>query len=80
MNLSGSAIESLTNKFNLSESELVVIHDEIAFEVGVFKLKTNGSNGGHNGLKSIINYYGSNFKRIRIGVGHPNKLNVSLSQ
>ena len=70
MNLSGESIRD-TVKFNKIDPEhIIVIHDEIALDVGSVKLKFGGGAGGHNGLKSIISCIGTqDFIRVRIGVG-----------
>lgn len=53
--------------------ETLVVYDEVAFPVGVTKIKIGGGDNGHNGMKSVINGFGGNreFPRLRIGVGHP---------
>lgn len=73
MNLSGDAVGPFLRYFAIEPIETVVAFDEVAFEVGVTKLKIGGSAGGHNGIRSIISSLGGDrqFGRLRIGVGHP---------
>lgn len=78
MNNSGQAVVSFMHYFQIDVSELVVIYDDMDLSVGQVRLRQKGSAGGHNGMKSIIQYVGSDqFKRIRIGVGRPD-VNTSV--
>jgi PTH1 family peptidyl-tRNA hydrolase len=71
MNLSGESVVSLLGYFKLPPGRLLVIHDELDLEPGVVRLKRGGGDGGHRGLRSIIELLGNaNFLRLRIGVGH----------
>ena len=70
MNNSGEAVEAVINYYKLSVKDLLVIYDDISFDVGEIKIKKKGSAGGHNGIKSIIYDTGEeDFVRIKIGVG-----------
>ena len=70
MNNSGIAVAQILNYYDLSLDKLIVIYDDISFAVGEFKIKTDGSSGGHNGIKSLIEHlHSQDFKRIKIGVG-----------
>ena len=73
MNLSGDAIGPLARFYKLAADDVLVAYDEVAFPVGVARLKSGGGHNGHNGLKSIISALGNErgFARLRIGVGHP---------
>lgn len=73
MNLSGEAAEPLRSSLGLPLTEVLVILDEVQLAVGKLKLSSGGSDGGHNGLKSLDHCFGSNeYGRLRIGVGpHP---------
>lgn len=72
MNLSGEAVKPLLNFFKAEIDDLLVIYDDLDLPVGKLRLRTKGSAGGHNGIKSIIQHIGTQeFKRIRIGVGRP---------
>lgn len=72
MNLSGRSIRSALDFFKLEPSEVLVIVDEIALPVGKIRLRGEGSDGGHNGLKSVEQMLGTpKYPRLRIGVGSP---------
>lgn len=75
MNSSGEAIRAAADFYNLPPEKVLVLVDDIALDVGSIRIRNGGSDGGHNGLKSIIKELGSSaFPRIRIGVGkkpHP---------
>lgn len=69
MNNSGVAISEAATFYKIPAENIIVLHDEISFEPGLFRIRRKGSAGGHNGLKSIISYIGEDFPRIKIGVG-----------
>jgi len=70
MNLSGNAVLELMNFYKLSNKDIIVIYDDATIDFGTFRFKKNGSFGGHNGIKSIINKIGTDvFDRLKIGVG-----------
>ncbi len=70
MNLSGNAVGPLCGRFNLAPENILVIVDDMDLPVGRIRLRRNGSSGGHNGLKSIIEKLQSEkFNRLRIGIG-----------
>ncbi len=72
MNLSGCAVAPLSRRLGIAPGEILVISDDLDLEAGRLRLRRNGSDGGHNGLKSIIAELGSaDFKRLRIGIGRP---------
>ena len=71
MNLSGSIVLETLNFYNIKNSNLYVIHDDLDLKIAKIKIKTGGGNGGHNGLESIDNYIGKKYNRIRIGIDHP---------
>ena len=70
MNLSGNAVRYWLNKENIDQSRLLVISDDVAIPLGQFRLKANGSNGGHNGLGHIQQLIGQNYPRLRMGIGN----------
>jgi len=70
MNLSGNAVRYWLNKENIDQKRLLVISDEVALPLGQFRLKANGSNGGHNGLGHIQQLIGQDYARLRIGIGN----------
>lgn len=72
MNCSGDAVGNLSRRLNIAPEEIMVISDDLDLPVGRIRLRRGGSDGGHNGLKSIIAELGSaNFMRLRIGIGRP---------
>ncbi|MCX5709505.1 MAG: aminoacyl-tRNA hydrolase [Candidatus Omnitrophica bacterium] len=74
MNLSGSAVKPLLNKYKIGLNELLVICDDMDLEFGRLKLRPDGSSGGHKGLNSINKSLASNgYCRLRIGVGRPHE-------
>ena len=85
MNNSGDAIGAAAHFFKWSAEEILIAHDEVAFEPGTVKLKNGGGENGHNGLKSVRARLGNQdgYNRLRIGVGHPgnkNQVNYYLTQ
>lgn len=70
MNLSGNAVRYWLNKENIDQSRLLVISDDVALPLGHFRLKANGSNGGHNGLGHIQQLIGQQYARLRMGIGN----------
>ena len=70
MNLSGNAVRYWLNEEKIDQSHLLVISDDVALPLADFRLKSNGSNGGHNGLGYIMQLIGQDFARLRIGVGN----------
>ena len=73
MNLSGDSVSPALAFYKLPPEHLIVVHDELDFELGDVRLKFGGGHGGHNGLRSIMNSSGRDFGRLRIGVGRPPK-------
>ena len=71
MNDSGQSIGPAARFFNLPLSAIVIIHDEIDLAAAKLKVKTGGGDAGNNGLRSITATLGSDYRRVRIGVGHP---------
>src|ERR1700722_4675542 len=71
MNLSGDSIGPALRFFKLPLEALVVIHDEIDLAAGKLKVKTGGGDAGQNGLRSITAALGPDYRRVRIGIGHP---------
>ena len=70
MNNSGVAVAEAASFYKIPPERVLVLHDEISFDAGIFRIRRKGSAGGHNGLKSIIASLGSeDFPRIKIGVG-----------
>lgn len=72
MNLSGESIRPLMDYYDIDIEDMIVVYDELDLPVGKIRIRTKGSAGGHNGMKSIIAHLGTqNFNRIRIGVDRP---------
>ena len=71
MNESGRAVQEAFEYSELSLADLVVFHDEIELPPSKMRVKIGGSDAGHNGLRSISSHLGNNYKRVRLGVGHP---------
>jgi len=70
VNLSGRAAKALLQRFSLSPEELLVVCDDVALPLGRIRIRRKGSDGGHNGLRSIIKELGTeNFPRLRVGIG-----------
>ena len=73
MNLSGEAIIQLANYYKINILDVIIICDDLNIDFGRIRIRKNGSDGGHNGLKSIIECFGSqDFPRMRLGIGSPN--------
>ncbi len=71
MNNSGIAVRAFVDFYKLNSEDVLVISDDLDLDLGKFRLRRNGSSGGHNGLKSIISHLGTdNFKRLRIGISN----------
>ena len=69
MNLSGNAIRYWLQKEKLENDKLLVVVDDLALPFGTLRLKTKGSDAGHNGLKHIQELIGQNYPRLRFGIG-----------
>lgn len=71
MNLSGEALRPLLDKHRLEISDVLVVHDDMDIESGRAKMRYGGGAAGHKGIKSIIDTCGSDFTRLKIGIGAP---------
>ena len=72
MNESGKSVRSAKDWFNYQNNQLIVLVDDMDLPLGKIRVRSKGSSGGHNGLKSIINHLGTaEFKRLKIGIGTP---------
>jgi PTH1 family peptidyl-tRNA hydrolase len=71
MNESGRAVADAVTFYKLSVSDVVVFHDELELPPGKVRVKTGGGNAGHNGLRSVSAHIGNDYRRVRIGIGHP---------
>ena len=71
MNDSGDAVQQALNFFKADETALTVFHDELDLAPFKLKVRTGGGLAGHNGLRSINASLGPDFRRVRLGIGHP---------
>ncbi|MER9074949.1 aminoacyl-tRNA hydrolase [Mesorhizobium sp. M0904] len=71
MNLSGQSVGEALRFYKLGPSALTVFYDEIDLAAGKVRVKVGGGSGGHNGIRSLDQHVGKDFRRVRIGVGHP---------
>src|SRR4029077_8373916 len=71
MNDSGRAVAEAAHFYKLGLADIVVFHDEIDLAAAKVRVKTGGAAAGHNGLRSISAHVGNDYRRVRIGVGHP---------
>jgi peptidyl-tRNA hydrolase, PTH1 family len=71
MNNSGQAVGAALKFYKLELKDLVVIYDELDLFPGKLRVKTGGGSGGHNGIKSIDAHCGKDYRRVRVGIGHP---------
>ena len=70
MNLSGESVIALMNYYKIEVKDILIIYDDLALDLGRLRFRANGSDGGHNGIKSIIKHTGtSNFTRLKVGIG-----------
>jgi PTH1 family peptidyl-tRNA hydrolase len=71
MNRSGEAVAEALNFYKLKPSDVVVLHDELDLPPGRLRMKVGGGHAGHNGLRDLERHIGPDFRRVRIGIGHP---------
>ena len=71
MNESGKAVAEAAHFYKLGLPDIMVVHDEIELPPAKVRVKTGGGIAGHNGLRSISAHVGNDYRRVRIGVGHP---------
>jgi peptidyl-tRNA hydrolase, PTH1 family len=71
MNESGRAVAEAAHFYKLAPGDVTVFHDEIDLPPGKVRVKVGGGIAGHNGLRSITEHIGNDYRRVRIGVGHP---------
>lgn len=71
MNESGRAVGEAARFYKLAPADIVVFHDEIDLRAGKLRVKRGGGHAGHNGLRSIDQHFGGDYRRVRLGVGHP---------
>jgi peptidyl-tRNA hydrolase, PTH1 family len=71
MNDSGQAVGEAARYYKIDLPDIVVFHDELDLTPGRLRVKLGGGNAGHNGLRSITDHIGNDYRRVRIGIGHP---------
>lgn len=71
MNLSGGPVNALREFYRVPVAQVVAVHDELDIDYGVLRLKLGGGDNGHNGLKSMTKAMGSDYHRVRFGIGRP---------
>ena len=76
MNESGRAVGEASRFLKIPLDKIVVFHDELDLAPAKLRMKTGGGNAGHNGLRSITAHIGNDYRRARLGIGHPGKDNV----
>jgi PTH1 family peptidyl-tRNA hydrolase len=76
MNESGRAVQEAARFHKVEPGQIVVFHDEVELTPGKVRVKVGGGNAGHNGLRSISAHIGNDYKRVRLGVGHPGDKNL----
>lgn len=70
MNLSGEAVRAVMDYYKIEVKDILIIYDDIALDLGRIRFRANGSDGGHNGIKSIIQHVGTkDFDRLKVGIG-----------
>lgn len=70
MNLSGEAVRAVMDYYQINVKDILIVYDDIALDLGRIRFRANGSDGGHNGIKSIIKHVGTKeFDRLKIGIG-----------
>ena len=73
MNRSGDSVQQVAKFYKIEPSDIIVFYDELDLAPGKVRVKIGGGNGGHNGLRSIDPQIGLDYKRVRLGIGHPGK-------
>jgi len=77
MNASGRAVKALMDRYDLSPQQMLVIFDDVNLDPGVLRIRAKGSDGGHNGVRSVIESIGTrDFPRLRIGIGRPDDMDL----
>ncbi|WP_455351298.1 aminoacyl-tRNA hydrolase [Streptomyces sp. SYSU K217416] len=71
MNLSGGPVTALRDFYKVPVERIIAIHDELDIDYGTLRLKLGGGDNGHNGLKSMTKSMGSDYHRVRFGIGRP---------
>jgi peptidyl-tRNA hydrolase, PTH1 family len=78
MNESGRAVGEAARFYKVPPGEVIVFHDEIDLAPGRFRMKTGGGAAGQNGVRSLISHLGHDFRRARLGIGHPGEKHLVM--
>ncbi len=78
MNESGRAVGEAARFYKVPPGEVIVFHDEIDLAPGRFRMKTGGGAAGQNGVRSLISHLGPDFRRARLGIGHPGEKHLVM--
>src|ERR1700760_2570409 len=76
MNESGRAVGEAAHFYKLGLDDIAVVHDELDLPPGKVRVKAGGGIAGHNGLRSITAHVGNDYRRVRVGIGHPGDKNL----
>jgi PTH1 family peptidyl-tRNA hydrolase len=76
MNRSGQAVGEAMRFYKLTPADITVFHDELDIPFATLKVKIGGGHGGHNGLRDIDAHIGKDYRRVRLGIGHPGDKNL----
>lgn len=79
MNNSGASVKDILEYYKLPAEKVLIIFDDVMLKPGTIRIKRSGSDGGHNGIKSIISSIGSDFPRIKVGVGNSTFASTDLA-
>ncbi len=78
MNESGRAVGEAARFYKIAPTDVIVFHDEIDLAPGRFRMKTGGGAAGQNGVRSLISHLGADFRRGRMGIGHPGEAHLVM--
>ncbi|MBI2592181.1 aminoacyl-tRNA hydrolase [Candidatus Saccharibacteria bacterium] len=79
MNRCGEAAQAVQRFFRIYNQQTLAVYDELAIQFGQLRIRLGGSDAGHNGVKSLIQYLGEDFSRLRVGIGSEGAENVENS-
>jgi len=78
MNESGRAVGEAARFYKIPPKDIIIFHDEIDLAPGRFRMKTGGGAAGQNGVRSLISHLGADFRRARMGIGHPGEAHLVM--
>ena len=78
MNESGRAVGEAARFYKIAPGNIIIFHDEIDLAPGRFRMKTGGGAAGQNGVRSLISHLGADFRRARMGIGHPGEAHLVM--